>query len=74
MVAKSKLRQQQDTGMDVYPVRMTAAHARKARHIGKGNLSEGVRNAVEKAEPDPVIERRKGPADRRRKKKPGEPG
>lgn len=34
--------------MDVYPHRMTAAHARKARKIGKGNESKGVRMAVER--------------------------
>lgn len=68
MATKSKLRQEQEAGMDVYPVRMTAAHARKARHLGEGNLSEGVRAAVEKATPEPLVERRKGPLDRRRPK------
>lgn len=37
----------QDAAWDVYPVRMSAAHARQARAIGKGNFSEGVRSAVE---------------------------
>ena len=36
--------------MDVYPIRMTAAHARKARKAGNGNLSEGTRMAIEKLE------------------------
>lgn len=51
--------------MDVYPVRMTAAHARRARKVGNGNLSEGVRQALE--EPAPFVERRVGPVDRRKK-------
>ena len=37
----------QDDAMDVYPVRMTAKHARQARAIGGGNFSEGVRASVE---------------------------
>ena len=52
--------------MDVYPIRMTAAHARKARKLGKGNLSKGVRDMIEKADaeqqanPHPVeVDRRK---------------
>lgn len=42
---RSKLRQ--DTPMDVYPVRLTAAHALLARKFGEGNLSDGVRLAIE---------------------------
>lgn len=37
----------QDAPMDVYPIRMTAAHARRARKIGQGNLSKGVRKSIE---------------------------
>ena len=33
--------------MDVYPVRLTAAHAITARKVGAGNLSDGVRLALE---------------------------
>ena len=33
--------------MDVYPVRLTARQARCARRIGEGNLSAGVRIAIE---------------------------
>jgi len=51
--------------MDVYPVRMTAAHAIEARKLGKGNLSEGVRMLIEQ-EKAGFIERRSG-KDRRRK-------
>jgi len=40
----------QDGPMDVYPHRMAAAHARKARKIGGGNESKGVRIAIEKFE------------------------
>jgi hypothetical protein len=68
-VAKSKWRQEQDEGMAVYPVRMTAAHARHARKKGAGNVSEGVRKLIEEEADGGRIERRTGPADRR--KKPG---
>lgn len=37
---------QQDVPMDMYPVRLTARHARHARFLGGGNLSEGVRKAI----------------------------
>lgn len=51
--------------MDSYPVRMTGAHARRARQLGGGNMSAGVRLALEvTAAPE---ERRRGPADRRKK-------
>ena len=33
--------------MYVYPARLTAKHARYARSLGRGNLSEGVRAAIE---------------------------
>lgn len=69
MATKSRLRQEQDVGMDVYPVRMTAAHARKARQLGQGNLSEGVRLALEQAIPAAPVERRRGPTERRKIRK-----
>lgn len=65
-MAKSKLREQQDAAMDVYPVRMTAAHARLARKKGDGNLSEGVRALIEEGEFG-FVDRRVGPKDRRKK-------
>ena len=34
--------------MDVYAVRLTAWHARMARRLGHGNLSRGIRLALEK--------------------------
>ena len=37
----------QDAPMDTYYNRLTAWHARKARKIGEGNLSKGVRIAIE---------------------------
>jgi len=37
----------QDSAMDSYPVRLTATLARAARKIGCGNLSEGVRIAIQ---------------------------
>jgi wobble nucleotide-excising tRNase len=37
---------QQDAPMDMYPCRMTAKHARHARSLGEGNLSEGIRTAI----------------------------
>jgi hypothetical protein len=67
-MAKSKLRQEQEARMDVYPHRMTAAHARHLRKVGKGNESEGVRVLIEK-DMQGFVEKRKGPADRRSKKK-----
>lgn len=33
--------------MEVYYARLTATHARLARRIGNGNLSEGIRVAIE---------------------------
>lgn len=50
---KSKLRQ--DAPMSVYPVRLTAAHAIAARRIGAGNLSDGVRMAVEACKENPSM-------------------
>lgn len=35
--------------MDVYTVRLTATHARKARRIGAGNLGQGLRDALDAA-------------------------
>ena len=61
----SKYRTQQETAMDVYPVRMTAAHARIARKLGGGNMAEGVRLALEKAGEMSPAERRQGPPERR---------
>jgi hypothetical protein len=59
----------QDDPMDVYPHRMSAAHARKARRIGKGNESRGVRIAVEAFGEQRRGERRKETGDRRKAKK-----
>ena len=67
-MAKSKLRQEQEAPMDVYAHRLTAKHARVLREIGKGNESEGVRELVERYLAT-FVERRKGPADRRTKKR-----
>lgn len=52
--------------MDVYSIRITAAHARHARRRGKGNVSEGVREMID-TDMQGFSERRKGPADRRKK-------
>lgn len=42
---------QQDEAMDSYTIRLTARHARIARRLGgNGNLSRGVRKAIEQAE------------------------
>lgn len=38
---------EQENPMDVYNTRMTAKHARIARTYGGGNLSKGVRYAIE---------------------------
>lgn len=62
----SKWRREQDECMDAYTVRMTARHARYFRRRGDGNLSEGVRRVGE-AEAEVFVERRVGPADRRKK-------
>lgn len=37
---------EQEFAMDVYNVRITAQHARHARTLGQGNLSEGVRRSI----------------------------
>jgi len=39
----------QDVPMDAYSVRLTAWHARQARRIGNGEVSEGIRAAIELA-------------------------
>ena len=45
-----------DDPMAGYNVRLTAAHARKARKIGCGNMGEGIRRAIEQAQiPDDVL-------------------
>jgi hypothetical protein len=66
-MAKSKLRQEQDGPMDVFSVRMTAAHARRARKLGNGNISEGVRMRLE--DEQEFKNRRVGAADRRKKRR-----
>lgn len=43
--------------MEVYPVRLQPAHAINAREIGAGNLSEGVRIAIEEAAARRIAER-----------------
>lgn len=68
MATKSRLRLEQEVAMDVYYVRMTAAHARLARKKGRGNLSEGVRIMIE-TDIGGMVERRHGPPDRRKKRK-----
>ena len=37
----------QDSPMSNYTARFTAWHARMARRVGEGNLSEGLRKALE---------------------------
>ena len=45
-----------DDPMCGYNVRLTAAHARKARKLGDGNMGEGIRLAIEAAKlPDHVL-------------------
>lgn len=66
MATKSKLRQEQEEPMDVYPIRMPAALARHYRKKGGGNISEGVRQVGE-ADVAGFVERRRGPRDRRKK-------
>jgi hypothetical protein len=39
----------QEEAMDVYGVRLPCWHARMARRLGLGNLSRGIRIAIEKA-------------------------
>jgi hypothetical protein len=38
-----------DLPMDVYSVRLTPYHARMARLIGSGNMTEGIRTSIELA-------------------------
>jgi hypothetical protein len=38
----------QRDSMDVYTMRLTSWHARMARRLGQGNLSRGVRLAIER--------------------------
>ena len=44
---RPRLVKDQDAAMDNYNARLSAWHARMARKIGEGNLSEGVRKAIE---------------------------
>jgi len=67
MVKKGKFREEQEVAMDVYPMRFTAAHMRIFRRVGGGNASEGARRLAEK-EALGFVERRSGPADRRKKR------
>ena len=67
MTKDSKLRKEQEVAMDVYYVRMTAAHARIARRKGSGNLSQGIRILIETGQIG-FVDRRTGPAERRKKK------
>jgi hypothetical protein len=39
-----------EIAMEVYYARLTATHARLARRMGHGNLSEGIRAAIEHCE------------------------
>ena len=65
-MAKSKWRQEQEGKMETFSIRMTAAHARAARKLGKSGIAEGVRKAIELVALGGV-DRRAGPKDRRRK-------
>lgn len=47
--------------MDIYPVRLAAAHAIAARRIGAGNLSDGVRLALEACKKAPELLQEKSP-------------
>ena len=51
-VAKSPGRRRiyPEIAMSVYYARLTARHARLARRLGDGNLSEGIRFAIEHCE------------------------
>jgi hypothetical protein len=51
-----------DVAMEVYYARLTATHARLARRMGQGNLSEGIRIAIEHCEKCP--EARKEPEEK----------
>jgi hypothetical protein len=51
-----------DVAMEVYYARLTATHARLARRMGQGNLSEGIRIAIEHFEKCP--EARKEPEEK----------
>jgi hypothetical protein len=42
-----------DVAMEVYYARLTATHSRLARRLGNGNLSEGIRMAIEHCEKCP---------------------
>ncbi len=67
-MAKSKWRQDQDGPMDTYAVKLTARHARHARERGGGNMSQGVREIIEK-DAGEMQERRTGARDRRRRQR-----
>jgi hypothetical protein len=46
-----------EVAMEVYYARLTATHARFARRIGQGNLSEGIRLAIEHYEQCPEAQK-----------------
>jgi hypothetical protein len=67
-MGKSQWRQEQETRMETFSIRMTAAHARKARQISGAGVAEGVRQVIERAITGRE-ERRVGAPERRVKKK-----
>ena len=46
-VGRPRLNQSQDCAMDNYNARISSWHARVARKLGEGNLSAGIRLAIE---------------------------
>jgi hypothetical protein len=52
--------------MDIYSFKMTSAHAVKARLIGKGNQSEGVRIAIEEFKMEDRPDLKQGFIERRK--------
>jgi len=65
-MAKSKLQQEQEDAMETYTHRTARSHQRYLRKAGKGNASRGLRELVEE-KIQGFVDRRKGPADRRKK-------
>lgn len=67
-MAKSKVRQAQEAPMHVMSIRVAIAHERHCRKMGGGEASDYVRELIER-DMRGFAERRKGPSDRRKKRK-----
>lgn len=65
---KSRIRSEQEAPMGKMTIRVAIAHERHCRKMGGGEVSDYVRQLIEQ-DMQGFTERRKGPSDRRKKRK-----